>query len=116
TIEAELARVRDDHAGAVLAFAQATELAAASGVLHEEGIACELAARYFLQRGDLAMARKYMRAAFRAYERWGASTKVRWLLERYPELIARTSEPPGEHQGVVDTQELDSIDLLSVLA
>ena len=115
TIEAELARVRDDHAGAVLAFEQAAELAAASGVLHEEGIACELAARYFLRRGDLAMARKYMRAAFRAYERWGANTKVRWLLEQYPELIARTSEPPGEHQEVVDTQELDSIDLLGVL-
>jgi len=96
-VDAELARLDGDFAGAAAAYETAIEVAHRRDFVHHEALACELAARMYDERrlGTLAVALR--RRARGCYLRWGADGCVRRLDERYPGLAdtgdsVRTSE------------------------
>jgi GAF domain-containing protein len=61
-------------------------LAREHGFVQNEGLAYELAARFYSSRGFETIAHTYLRSARNCYDRWGAPRKVKQLDELYPHL------------------------------
>ncbi len=78
-VEAELQRVLGKSERAMEQYDKAIQLAKKSGYLQEEGIAYELAARFYGSRHRMHITRLYMREARYCYYRWGAAAKARQL-------------------------------------
>jgi predicted ATPase/signal transduction histidine kinase/tRNA A-37 threonylcarbamoyl transferase component Bud32 len=116
TVRAELSRIRGETTAAGALFAEAATLARATGSPLEEGIVGELAARFSLKAADGGSAKQYLRAAHRAYARWGATTKVKALEREHPHLLPRAITGPL-NLGSLDLpgQDFDLLDLVSVL-
>lgn len=86
-MDAEMAAVRGDLGAALDAYDRAIGAARENGFIHEEGIANECAARFFLDQGRVKIARAYAADARRAYVRWGATEKVRRFDEQFGALL-----------------------------
>lgn len=116
-VEAEEARVRGDEARAREAFEQGIERARQSGYAHEEALAYELAARFYLRAGDGTAGRRYMRYAHQAYSRWGAISKVRAMEREHVYLLPNLSAMPGAAQIVAasDRRDFHILDLISIV-
>src|ERR1700736_1756559 len=65
---------------------QAIQSAHEQGFVQNEGLAHELAARFYLAHGFETIAHTYLRNARNCYDRWGALGKLKQLDERYPHL------------------------------
>jgi predicted ATPase/signal transduction histidine kinase len=90
-VEAERARVRDDHFTALRLYEEAADGAMRSRYLHEEALAHELAAEFYQSIGRGRLARDTFIDAANAYRRWGAEAKVMDLEERHPQAFVRSS-------------------------
>jgi PAS domain S-box-containing protein len=84
-VGAELARLDDRPLEAEQLLEGAMEKARAAGLVHEEALTCEIAARFYDGRGLQRIARSFREMARSAYERWGAFGKVRDLDRKHPE-------------------------------
>ncbi len=89
-VEAEWSRVQGNHLESRDKYDQAITSAINSEYLSDEGLANELAAKFYLQRNQRQVARHYLRDAIYAYIRWGAVAKVQQLEKLYPDLLAQT--------------------------
>jgi predicted ATPase/serine phosphatase RsbU (regulator of sigma subunit) len=87
-VEAENARVLGKNWQAAELYEKAIAGARENEYLHEEALAYELAAEFYLGRGMENFAQTYMREAHYGYQLWGAVAKLRDLEERYPQLLA----------------------------
>jgi predicted ATPase/signal transduction histidine kinase len=87
-VEAEKARVLGDHLTAINEYELAILGARANNYLHEEAIANELTAKFYLAWGKEKIAKMYLIDAYYAYSRWGAKAKIDDLEKRYPQLLA----------------------------
>ncbi|NEO95559.1 MAG: GAF domain-containing sensor histidine kinase, partial [Moorea sp. SIO3G5] len=87
-VAAEIARVVGDTLDAMELYDLAIAGAKDNEYLHEEALANELAARFYLERGKPKIAQIYLTDAYYAYARWGAKAKVEDLEQCYPELLA----------------------------
>jgi predicted ATPase/GAF domain-containing protein len=103
-------------------FDRVIKMAEDSGFLHDKAMANELAARFYLEKDRLAIARAYMTEARYAYLRWGAASKVRDLDDTYPELLSAAGGPLQANflTGLTDvtttsSDASDRLDLASVL-
>jgi len=85
-VGAEIARFQGHDFDAMHRYERALDSAHAGGFIHHEGIANELAARFYATHGFEQIADHYMRNARDCYARWGADGKVRQLEELYPRL------------------------------
>src|SRR5882757_5252079 len=85
-VSAEIARLEGRYLDAERLYEQSISLAREHGFIHNEGIAGELAARFYEARGLETIAQAYLRNARYCYLRWGADGKVRPLDESYPHL------------------------------
>jgi PAS domain S-box-containing protein len=83
---AETARIEGRVYDAMQSYEQAIQSARENGFVQYEGLADEVAARFYLARGFEAIAYTYLRNARNCYDRWGALGKVKQLDERYPRL------------------------------
>ncbi|AFY81995.1 AAA family ATPase [Oscillatoria acuminata] len=91
-VEAERARVLCNPSDARDYYDRAIALAKENEYLNEEALAYELAARFYIGRNIPHLARFYLVEAHYAYQRWGATAKVKHLETRYPQLLElRTS-------------------------
>ncbi len=92
-IEAELARVKGESQKAIKFYKLSIEGARENKFIQEEGLANEIAAKYWLgqEMGDYA--KVHMNKAHRCYKKWGAHAKVKHLENRYPQLLS--PEYPG---------------------
>ena len=61
--------------------------AKANGYIQEEALACELAAKFYLDWDKEKIARVYLSDAYSAYSYWGAKAKIQQLEEQYPHLL-----------------------------
>ncbi|WP_437784305.1 AAA family ATPase [Sorangium sp. So ce1097] len=86
-IGAEMARVLGKEAEAADLYDQAIDLARESQFTHHEAIANELCGRFYLQRGRERIARWHLADAYRAYVRWGATTKAEHLAQEHERLL-----------------------------
>src|SRR5882672_3743176 len=111
-VAAEIARVEGRDLEAECLYEQAIRAAHEQGFVQNEGLAYELAARFYAARGFEAFADLYLRRARHCYQRWGADGKVRQLVELYPRL--RESEPALDSRGTSDAP-VEQLDLATVL-
>ncbi|MDP3480185.1 MAG: PAS domain S-box protein, partial [Desulfoprunum sp.] len=110
-VEAELARLDGREPAAEQLYEQAIRSAGEGDFVQDQGIANELASRYYRQRGLETVADAYRREARSAYERWGATAKVQQLDRQSPPLIeaVRISTSPANG---VSFGQLDAITLV----
>jgi predicted ATPase/signal transduction histidine kinase len=120
-VEAERARVLGHDCDAREYYDQAIDLAREHGYVNEEAIANELAARFYLAKGQARLAQHYLQDAHYAYGCWGAVAKVRDLEARYPQFLTQPGPRLSQSGGTMFTattgQRFSSIfDFTSVLA
>jgi len=85
-VAAEVARLEGRVLDAEQLYEKAIDAAHANGFVHNEALACELAARFYAARGFEKIANSYLQEARYGYLRWGAEGKVRQLDNLYPQL------------------------------
>jgi len=85
-IGAEIARIEDRVVDAEALYEKAIRSAHANGFIHNEGVAYEVAARFYAARGFQKFADTYLLEARCCYQRWGADGKVAQLDHLYPHL------------------------------
>jgi PAS domain S-box-containing protein len=83
---AEIARLEGRNLEAMSQYEQAIRLAREHGFVQNEGLAYEVAARFYSGRDFETIAHAYLRNARNCYDRWGALGKVKQLDELYPHL------------------------------
>ena len=115
-IEAERNKINGRQLKAMNHYSKAIEFAKQSGFLHEEALANELAAKYYLAGGYKKIAKAYLKEAHYLYYAWGAMAKVKQLNDSFPELLyvlPGTNREVSEtdiiiaDQPVTNTQKLD---------
>ena len=124
-LQAERYRVEAQPWQAAEWYDRAIQRAQGAGYIHEEAIACERAAEFYLACGREKLAQVYLIDAYYAYERWGAAAKVADLEARYGQWLSPILQsPPGSllASGLEALPEqnsrsttADSLDLLSVI-
>jgi predicted ATPase/signal transduction histidine kinase/DNA-binding NarL/FixJ family response regulator len=87
-IEAEKQRVLGNPVSAIEHYDLAIAGAKEHQFLHEEALANELAAKFYLDWGKSKIAGVYIIEAYYCYARWGALAKVAHLAILYPQLLA----------------------------
>jgi PAS domain S-box-containing protein len=111
-VGAEIARIDGRDVDAMRLYEQAIRSARASGFVHNEALANELAARFYMARGFEKIARVYLQDARYGYLRWGADGKVRQLDEMYPYL---SEEAPAPAATSTIGTPLEHLDLATVI-
>ncbi len=109
-IEAEKQRGLGNRAAALEHYDRAIVGAKEHQFVHEEALANELAAKFYLAWGKEKIAQSYLTEAYYCYTRWGAKAKVEQLIALYPQLLA--SIPISN---AVDAHDTDLTDLSSSL-
>ena len=110
-VGAEIARLEGRELDAERLYEQAIRSARANGFIHNEALAYELAARFYVARGFQEFARMYLLNARDGYLRWGAAGKVRQLDRLYPHLTA----PEGHRPTATIGSPVQHLDLASVV-
>ena len=90
-ISAEIARIEGRDLDAMHFYEEAIRSSQEHGFIQNQGMAHELAARFYSARSFDAIADTYLRNAQSCYARWGADGKVRQLEQTYPQLRRESS-------------------------
>jgi len=85
-VSAEIARLEGRDADAMRLYEEAIHSAGENGFVQNEGLAHEVAARFYAARGVKTITHACLREARRCYRRWGAFGKVRQLEQLHPHL------------------------------
>jgi PAS domain S-box-containing protein len=94
-VHAEVARIEGEYLAAEHLYEEAIRLAHQQGFIQNEGLANELAARFYASRGFETIAQTYLRSARHCYLLWGAEGKVRQLEQRHPQLREKRISVPS---------------------
>lgn len=108
-VSAEIARIEGRDQDAAKLYDQALRAFRASGFVHCEAIAGELAARFYIDRGFQTIPEAYLREAAACYGRWGAHGKVRQLQWLYPGIIGSQPAAPLPNQPATTVEDLDTV-------
>jgi PAS domain S-box-containing protein len=111
-VGAEIARLEGRELDAEQLYEQAIRSARTNGLVHNEALANELAARFYAARGFEKIARVYLQDARYGYLRWGADGKVRQLDELY--LHTREEAPVPAPTGTIGAP-VEQLDLATVI-
>ncbi|MVA24805.1 AAA family ATPase [Agrobacterium vitis] len=106
-LEAEIARLEKNYAGALTLYEKAATAASSSRFEHEHALALERASVCCVEMGNRISASAYLTFAAEAYERWGAISKAKTLLAtRAPD----NARPPSPTLGLASaTGELETV-------
>jgi PAS domain S-box-containing protein len=85
-VSAEVARIEGRDAEAMRLYERAIQSARENGFVQNEGVAHEVAARFYAALGVERIAHTYLQEARKCYNQWGAFGKVQQLEEAYPWL------------------------------
>jgi len=86
-VGAEIARLEGRELDAERHYEEAIRSARDNGFIQNEGLAHELAARFYADRGFTTTCNAYLKNARACYVRWGADGKVRQMDLKYPHLV-----------------------------
>ncbi|WP_293126896.1 AAA family ATPase [Okeania sp. SIO1I7] len=86
-VEAEKARVLGNYWQAEEFYEKAIQGAEKYEFIHEEALAYERAAEFYLALGRKKIGQFYLRNAHHCYIRWGAKAKVKQLESEYPQYL-----------------------------
>jgi PAS domain S-box-containing protein len=111
-VSAELARIEGRDADAMRLYERAIQSAREHGFVQNEGVAHEVAARFYATRDFETTAHAYLSNARNCYERWGALGKVEQLDKNYPRL--QQQQPPTSTTATIGTP-VGQLDVVTVL-
>ena len=86
---AEAAGLRNKRDKAMLFYDRAIRSARVYGYIQNEALANELAAKFYLAHGKERIAETYITDDCNCYKKWGATTKVKDLQDKYPGILRR---------------------------
>jgi len=109
-LAAEAARVAGDHSEAQRLYESAIRAAREQGFIHHEGLALQLASRFYGDTGFAAFAELYEQRAGECYDRWGADALVRRLSGG-----KRPPNQPGRQPTATVDLLLEHVDLATVV-
>ena len=109
---AEVARIDSRDVDAMRLYEQAIRFARENGFIHNEGIANEVAGRFYLDRGFETIGHAHLRNARYCYLRWGAGGKVQQLDRLYPGLEEQA--PLGPTTTIIGAP-IEKLDLITVV-
>lgn len=98
-VGAEIARLEGRDIEAMRLYEEAIRLAREHGFVQNEGLAYEVAARFYNARGFVTFADAYLGKARDCYLRWGADGKVRQLDRLHPQLAGQERQRPTGRTG-----------------
>jgi PAS domain S-box-containing protein len=110
-VGAEIARIEGRDLDAMRLYEQAIRSARDHGFVQNEGVAYEVAARFYNARRSETSANAHLRNARSCYLRWGADGKVRQLDRLYPHLAG----PEGQHSATAIGSTMHQLDVASVI-
>jgi PAS domain S-box-containing protein len=110
-VSAEIARLEGRDADAMRLYEQAIRSAREHGFVQNEGLAHEVAARFYAARGVETIANAYLLNARSCYLRWGADGKVRQLDRLYPHLALAEAHGPT----AATSSPIQQLDVASVV-
>ncbi|NEO27266.1 MAG: response regulator, partial [Kamptonema sp. SIO4C4] len=93
-------------------YDRAIESAKDHDFIHNEALANELAAKFWLDRGKNDFAKLYMKKARQKYQIWGAKRKVAYLDTKYPQWFTTKSKADTE---TTSGRERESLDIATVI-
>jgi predicted ATPase/signal transduction histidine kinase/GAF domain-containing protein/CheY-like chemotaxis protein len=111
-VSAEIARLEGRFLDAEPLYEESVRLAREHSFIHVEGIAGELAARFYAARRLQTISQAYLRDARHCYLLWGADGKVRQLDATYPFL--RGELAPSQPTAAIGAS-LEQMDLATVV-
>lgn len=111
-VGAEIARIEGRALDAEHLYEHAIRSAHTHGLVHNEALANEVAARFYAARGFEKIAHAYLQDARYGYIRWGADGKVRQLDELYPHL--RKEKPVAGPTSTIGAP-VEQLDLSTVI-
>lgn len=119
-VEAERCRVLGEKAKAIEYYDCAILHAKTNKYLQEEALACELAAKFYLEWEKIPIAQTYILDAYRAYQYWGATSKVKHLEKTFSHLLKTKIGQgiaifDGENTLLTASTSTTSLDLTSIL-
>jgi PAS domain S-box-containing protein len=110
-VGAEIARLSGRTEEAMQFYEEAIRSARENGFVQNEGLAHELAARFYRARGFDLIADAYLREARSCYALWGADGKVKQIELHHPRLLEPRTVAPTATFAV----RAEQLDLLSVM-
>ncbi|AFY56346.1 PAS domain S-box [Rivularia sp. PCC 7116] len=108
-VSAEKSRILGQKIQAIELYDKAIAGAKTNEYIQEEGLANELAAKFYIDWGREKVAAGYMQAAYYCYARWGAKAKTDDLEQRYPDLLH-----PILHVAVQTLNPIETLSAVSV--
>jgi PAS domain S-box-containing protein len=110
-VAAEMARIEGRELDAERFYERAIRSARENGFVQNEGIASELAGRFYLARGLETNGLGHLRNARACFAVWGADGKVKQLDSRHPRLDA----PEGDEPAAVIGSAVRQLDMMTVV-
>ena len=110
-VSAEIARLERRDSDAMRLYEEAIRSARENSFVQNEGLAHEVAARFYAARGFETIAHAYLRNSRHCYLRWGALGKVRQLDQYHPRLREESarSAPTAMIGAAVEQLDLDTV-------
>lgn len=106
---AEQARLTGDVSGAIDCYEAAISAATEATFVHDQALAKERYALFWLARGNTRLARFYLTDAIADYAQWGADAKVHQLTRRYATTIGRQAPIRSRNDSPHETDSIDSM-------
>ena len=113
-VGAEIARLEGRDLDAMRLYEEAIRSAREHKFIQNEGIANELAARFYATRDFETIANTYLRNARYCYLRWGADAKVRQLDQLHPHLLGEPAPPRARSTISTPIEQLDLATVIEV--
>ncbi|MCA1442449.1 PAS domain S-box protein [Ensifer sp. IC4062] len=113
-VGAEIARLEGRDIDAMRLYEEAIRSAREHKFLQNEGIAHELASRFYATRNFETIANTYLRNARYCYLRWGADAKVRQLDQLHPQLRGEPVRPSATSTISTPVEQLDLATVIKV--
>ncbi|MFK7908547.1 MAG: AAA family ATPase, partial [Chitinophagales bacterium] len=116
-VEAERHRVLNNHEKARSFYDKAIDKAYKNQYIQEEGLAYELAGRFYKDKGEKHLLRSYMQGAYESYRRWGAYALSIELKKEFPHYFEKVPLFSTAEHTIASSSSggLDSFDMQSFI-
>lgn len=106
-MEAEGYFCSGNYEQAAVSYEKAMSSAKRHKYINEDALACELAGKFFLEKGDLDLSLMYLKLAHQKYSEWGAHGKA-------SQLFSIISAKFACHVGVLEPNVAEMINMLDI--
>jgi len=108
-MQAEKCRAEGDILECISFYDRAEKSAEQTSFLKDRALIQELYAKFWLQQGKERYAEIHMLEACHLYNQWGAVSKVRQLVLKYPSLLEAFSSPSAHNEKDLDNSVVSSL-------